>query len=87
MVAGWLAATLSGLGLVPAFAALYFGQPIYLIAALGVLIGGIVIGGSNRSTRQEAEAELSKINDRREALIAQLELRVVGGTNTVRTLH
>jgi hypothetical protein len=48
-----------------------------MIAAVAALLGGIVGWGSNRSTAQEAAAELAAAEAECKALIGSMELRVV----------
>ena len=48
-----------------------------MIAAVAALLGGIVGWGSNRSTAQEAAAELAAAEAERKALIGSIDLRVV----------
>jgi hypothetical protein len=48
-----------------------------MIAAVAALLGGIVGWGTNRSTAQEAAAELAAAEAQRKALIGTLDLRVV----------
>ena len=58
-------------------------DPLALIAALVGLLGGVVVLGSNKSTREQAAAELAKAESRRADLIGSIELQTVPG----RTLH
>lgn len=48
-----------------------------MVAAVAALLGGIVGWGSNRSTAQEAAAELAAADAERKALIGTIDLRVV----------
>jgi hypothetical protein len=48
-----------------------------MIAAVAALLGGIVGWGSNRSTAQEAAAELAAAEAGRKTLIGSIDLRVV----------
>jgi hypothetical protein len=48
-----------------------------LLAAIAALLGGFIIWGSNRSTAEEAAAELAKTEAERVALIGRLDLHVV----------
>lgn len=48
-----------------------------MIAAVAALLGGIVGWGSNRSTAQEAAAELAAAEAERKALIGTIDLRLV----------
>lgn len=49
-----------------------------LLAALGAVIGGVVLAGSNRSSWEQADAALAAAETRRRRLIGRLELRMVG---------
>ncbi len=63
--------------------ALVFGliafDPRLFVGAIAALLGGIVAWGSNASTAQEAASALTAAERDRAALIAQIELRIVGG--------
>jgi hypothetical protein len=48
-----------------------------MVAAVAALLGGIVGWGSNRSTAQEAGAELAAAEAERKALIGSIDLRLV----------
>jgi hypothetical protein len=50
---------------------------IEMLAAIAALLGGIVGWGSNRSTAQEAAAELAAAEADRKALIGTIDLHVV----------
>jgi hypothetical protein len=52
-------------------------DPVTLLAAAAALMGGIVLAGSNRSTRREIEAQLAAAEAERRALIGEIQLRVV----------
>jgi hypothetical protein len=52
-------------------------DPVTLLAAAAALMGGIVLAGSNRSTRHEVEAQLAEAEAERSALIGGIQLRVV----------
>jgi hypothetical protein len=56
--------------------AIHFDLSVIAIAMAAVL-GGIVVAGSNRSTAQEANGELTAAEARRTALIDQADLRLV----------
>jgi hypothetical protein len=58
-------------------------DPLVMTAAIVALLGGIVLLGSNRSTTNEAKAELAAAEADRTALIGAIELRVVGGRETL----
>lgn len=53
-------------------------SPMALVGAFAAAIGGIVLGGSNRSTAQQATAALRAAETERAALIGLIDLRVVG---------
>jgi hypothetical protein len=52
-------------------------DPVVLTAAIAALLGGIVLGGSNRSTAKEAAAQMVAAEASRAELIGRIELRVV----------
>jgi len=52
-------------------------DPVTLLAAAAALMGGVVLAGSNRSTRREIEAQLAEAEAARRELIGQIQLRVV----------
>ena len=54
-----------------------------MLAAIAALLGGIVGWGSNRSTAQEAAAELATAEADRKALIGTIDLHVVSERPTV----
>ncbi|MFA6267620.1 MAG: hypothetical protein WC670_18125 [Pseudolabrys sp.] len=60
-------------------------SPTGFVGALASLLGGVVLLGSNETTREEFEASLRAIEDRRRALIDAIELRVVEAPRI--TLH
>jgi hypothetical protein len=68
-------------------AAMLFGairfDPTAMALAFAAVLGGIVVGGSNRSTAQESTNELAAAEAQRAALIGQIQLRVVGGRETL----
>jgi len=66
--AAWL--TLTIVGLVPFLPALLF-------ASLAALIGGVVLAGSNATTREQTESALAASEAMRRDIIEQLELRVI----------
>lgn len=45
--------------------------------ALAVLLGGFVLAGSNKTTREQTEAALQEAEERRRALIDTMRLRLV----------
>lgn len=54
-----------------------------MTAAMGAVVGGIVVGGANASTAKEAAADLAAAEQQRAALIGMIDLRVVGGRETL----
>jgi hypothetical protein len=52
-------------------------DPVALIASIAMVLGGIVLFGSNSSTSEQACAALKKAEAERADLIGQLELQVV----------
>ena len=66
-----------GLLLLAGMAGLVRLDPAVMTAAIVAVLGGIVLLGSNRSTAQEAAAELDSVEARRTVLIGQIDLRVV----------
>jgi hypothetical protein len=64
----WLALELVG--------AVRFGAPA-TFAAITTVLGGFILGGSNRSTMLQTQAALGAAEDRRKALIGAIELRLV----------
>jgi hypothetical protein len=56
-------------------------DPAVLIAAFGIVLGGIVVFGSNTSTLEQAVAATKAAELRRSELIGQIDLRVVGSRN------
>jgi len=53
-------------------------NPVAMIAATTLAIGGIVVFGSNTSTSKQAAADLSAAETLRAELIGRIDLRVVG---------
>ena len=58
-------------------------DPAVLIGAFGVVLGGIVVFGSNASTLEQAKTATQAAELRRSELIGRIDLRVVGSP----TLH
>ncbi len=52
-------------------------DPRLLLLAIAAVLGGIVVWGSNRSTAEEAAAELAEAETERAELIGSLQLHVV----------
>lgn len=59
-------------------------DPLAMTGAMAAGLGGIVVLGSNKSTAQEAAAQMAEAEAQRAALIGSIELRVV---DDARTLH
>ena len=70
-----------------ALIALLFGafafDPAVMACAVAALLGGIVVVGSNGSTAKETAREMAAAEASRAALIGQIQLRVVGGRETL----
>src|SRR5579883_2519211 len=62
-------------------------DPALLIAALGILLGGVVVLGSNISTLDQARARTKAAELRRSELIGGITLRVVSPGNGRGWLH
>ena len=58
-------------------------DPMVLSAAIAAVLGGIVVLGSNRSTAKEAAAQIAAAEAARAELIGRIELREVGGGQTI----
>ena len=54
---------------------------ILLIAAVTMLLGGVVLFGSNNSTLEQSQAALKTAETERAELIGRLDLRVVTDTS------
>jgi hypothetical protein len=52
-------------------------DPAVLIGAFGIVLGGLVVFGSNTSTLEQAKAATTAAELRRSELIGQIDLRVV----------
>jgi hypothetical protein len=52
-------------------------DPALLIGAFGVILGGVVVFGSNTSTLEQAMAATKAAELRRSELIGQIDLRIV----------
>jgi hypothetical protein len=53
-------------------------DPVTMIGAIGVVIGGTVVFGSNTSTSRQAAVASKAAEARRAELISKIDLRVVG---------
>ena len=80
IVAGLVLLVAMAIGLVS-----FDGLPI--LGSLCLLLGGIVVLGSNRSTRDEASTALQAAEAQRADLIGRIDLRIVGGSEEVRRLN
>jgi hypothetical protein len=67
-----------GLWMAAAIVGIVSFDPVAFMAAIAGVIGGIVMYGSNGTTAQELEAEVTETEAKRAALIGTLDLRVVG---------
>jgi hypothetical protein len=56
-------------------------DPAVLIGAFGIVLGGLVVFGSNTSTLEQAKAATKAAELRRSELINKIDLRLVGGRN------
>ncbi|HWK95436.1 MAG TPA: hypothetical protein VNR39_08440 [Pseudolabrys sp.] len=52
-------------------------SPAGFAGAMAALLGGFVLAGSNKTTREQTEAALQQAEDRRRALIDSMRLRLV----------
>ncbi len=77
ILASRVAVVLGGLLLLAGMVGAINLNPIFMTAAVVAALGGIVVLGSNRSTSKEATAQLEAAEERRAALIGQIDLRVV----------
>jgi hypothetical protein len=79
-----IAIALGGLlALAMAFGLIWF-DPTIMIAAITAVIGGAVLLGSNSSTWDEKAAALQDAERQRAELISEIDLRLVGGSNSRR---
>ncbi|WP_229266610.1 hypothetical protein [Leptospira sp. severe_002] len=83
ILAARIAMALGGAILVALILGLVRFDPLAMSAAVVGLIGGFVVSGSNRSTAQEAEAEIAASEARRTELISGMGLRVVSERPTL----
>lgn len=68
------------------FGFVYFGPA--MLGAITAILGGLVLGGSNRSTMQQNQDALEKAEMQRNSLIGTIELRIVGEPSApARWLH
>jgi len=73
-----------GVLLVAALLGVIGSDPAVMIAATAAVLGGIVLSGSNRSTAEEANANLAAAEAERRSLIGRIELRLVGANGVSR---
>jgi hypothetical protein len=84
MLAARLAIVIGGVLLVVAtFGAIRL-DALALTAAIAAVLGGIVVLGSNRSTANEAKAQMAAADEARGVLIAGMELRVISAGDGAR---
>src|SRR5579872_3309570 len=62
-------------------------DPAVLIAAFGIVLGGVVVYGSNISTLDQARSRAKAAEQARSRLIGAIELRVVTPSNGRGWLH
>ncbi|MCP8940577.1 hypothetical protein NK718_18790 [Alsobacter sp. SYSU M60028] len=86
MTGARLAIAVSGLWLVAMAVGLLRDDPVWLVAAIAGLLGGVVFLGSNRSTLAQVEAEIAEVEEERAGLIEGARLRLVV-SNDRPTLH
>ena len=76
-LASRLAVALGGVVLLAMMLGAIRTEPVALATAIAAVLGGFVMMGSNRSTADEAAAELAAAEAERAELIGSIELRVV----------
>jgi hypothetical protein len=81
ILASKAAMAIAGLSIVAALIGMINLDPAILIGAFGVVLGGIVVFGSNTGTLEQTRAATKAAELRRSELIGKIELRVVGGRN------
>ena len=52
-------------------------DPLWIVVAISVVLGGVALFGSNKGTQDEIAATLTRIEAQRIELIDQIELRTV----------
>jgi hypothetical protein len=83
MLAARIAMALGGILLAAGFIGVIRFDALAMVAAITVVLGGIVVAGSNRSTAREAADQLAAAERDRAALIGLIELRVVAERATL----
>jgi hypothetical protein len=79
IVAAKVSIALGGLALVGIILGFWTGSAMLMLAALSAIIGGIVVSGSNASTRRQALDAAAAAEARRADLIDGMTLRLVPG--------
>ncbi|HWF93422.1 MAG TPA: hypothetical protein VG291_00520 [Xanthobacteraceae bacterium] len=87
ILASKAAMAIAGLSIAAGLVGMINLDPAVLIGAFGVVLGGIVVFGSNTGTLEQARAATRAAELRRSELIGRIELRVVGGRNGGNWLH
>ena len=82
-LASRLAVALGGVVLLAMMLGAIRAEPVALTAGIVAVLGGFVMMGSNRSTADEAAAELAAAEAERAELIGSIELRVVDDRETL----
>jgi hypoxanthine-guanine phosphoribosyltransferase len=77
ILAGWIAVVGGGVVLIGTIVGAIQFDPSIVVVAVAAVLGGIVAGGSNRSTAIEAAHELTAAEARRTLIIEQIDLRLV----------
>jgi hypothetical protein len=57
--------------------------PVNIVGSIAAFLGGIVLFGSNASTRKQTDTAIREAQMLREELIGQLEMRLVGENRTI----
>jgi hypothetical protein len=83
ILAGRVAAAGGGAALAALLLGVLRFDPAVMACAAAALLGGFVAWGSNRSTANEAAAEIAAAEARRAALIGDIELRLIEGGETL----
>jgi uncharacterized membrane protein YeaQ/YmgE (transglycosylase-associated protein family) len=83
MLASRIAIGLGGALIAAILFGLMVADPLAMTAAITAVLGGIVLLGSNSSTAKDAAEEMAEAEAERASLIGSIELRVVGGRETL----